>query len=183
MQAHFGDRVELTWKSFLLRTEPKFTDRDRFVRYTEGWRTMAEMEPRATFTPWSTDAEPPTSSLPAQVAHKVVEANWPDAARPLHHRLLEAYFTENRTISDWSVLTQVVAEVGVDADEFGALAAEQRETMTRRVIDEHNEAISQGITAVPTVVINEVLPVPGAQESESYIAWIERLLERVEQGG
>ncbi len=174
--------MELTWKSFLLRTEPKFADRDRFVEYTQGWRRMAELEPRARFTPWSTDAEPPASSVPAQVAYKLVEANWPDAARPLHHRLLGAYFTENRTISDWSVLVDVVTEVGVDREAFLAVAAEQHQDMTRRVVEEHNEAISQGITAVPTVVINGVLPVPGAQETESYIAWIERLLEPAGDG-
>ena len=46
------------------------------------------------------------------------------------------------------------------------------------MIDEHNEAINQGITSVPTVVINQVLPVPGAQETETYINWISRLIER-----
>ena len=108
----------------------------------------------------------------------MVAASWPDAAEALHWRLLGAYFTENRTISDWDVLADVVADVGVDRDEFQALVAEQRESMARLVIDEHNSAIEQGITAVPTIVINEVLPVPGAQESATYINWIGRILER-----
>lgn len=146
--------------------------------YTQGWSRMGEMEPRARFVPWASDDDPPSSSLPAQVAHKVVQANWPDAAREMHDRLMTAYFTQNRTISDWGVLADIAAEAGVDRDEFLAVLAEQRQAVARQVIDEHNAAIEQGITAVPTVVINEVLPVPGAQDSESYIAWIERLLER-----
>lgn len=175
---HFGDRVDITWKSFMLRTEPKHTSREKFVRYTQGWTTMAELEPRARFTPWASEAEPPTSSLPAQVAHKVVAANWPDHDKAMHDALLQAYFTDNRTISDWEVLADIAAEVGIDRDTYLAMVAEQRQSMAQQVIDEHNEAINQGITAVPTVLINQVLPVPGAQESESYIAWIERLLER-----
>jgi protein disulfide-isomerase len=177
---HFGDQVDITWKSFLLRTEPKATTREKFVRYTQGWQTMAELEPRATFVPWTMDgeAEPPSTSLPAQIAHKVIAANWPEAATAVHNRLLTAYFTENRNISDWSVLADVVSEAGVDRDDFVTMVGEQRQTMAQLVIDEHNEAINQGITAVPTVLINEVLPVPGAQESEAYINWIQRLLDR-----
>ena len=180
MKQHFGDDVDITWKSFLLRTEPKPMSRDKFVSYTQGWERMAEMEPRASFVPWTSEStnEPPASSLPAQVAHKVVEASWPDAAEALHWRLLRAYFTESRTISDWNVLAEVVADVGVDRSEFVTMVGEQRAAMAQLVIDEHNSAIEQGITAVPTVVINGVLPVPGAQDSDTYINWIERILER-----
>lgn len=172
--------MEISWKSFLLRTEPKSTSREKFVSYTEGWARMRELEPRAEFRSWSNDTanDPPSSSLPAQVAHKIVTANWPDAAEPLHWALLRAYFTENRTISDWDVLADVVAGAGVDRNDFLAMVAEQRPSLAQVVIDEHNEAIQQGITAVPTTVINAVLPVPGAQESETYISWIGRILER-----
>ncbi len=148
------------------------------MQYTQGWTTIAELEPRAAFNPWATDNEPPATSLPAQIAHKVVAANWPDLAMAVHNQLLTAYFTENRTISDWQVLADVVSEAGVDRDEFLTLVGEQRQSMGQIVIDEHNEAINQGITAVPTVLINDVLPVPGAQETETYINWIQRLVDQ-----
>ena len=41
-----------------------------------------------------------------------------------------------------------------------------------------NDAIQNGITAAPTVVLDGVLPVPGAQDFEAYERWIERLLDR-----
>ncbi len=150
------------------------------MQYSQNWLTMADLEPRTVFNPWTEDtaSDPPPSSLPAQVAHKVVEANWPEFARKVHWGLLEAYFSQNRDISDWNVLADVVAEVGVDRDSFAEAVNTQRQAMAELVIDEHNLAIEQGITAVPTVLINEVLPVPGAQESDSYIIWIERILER-----
>ena len=92
--------------------------------------------------------------------------------------LLDAYFSENLTISDWNVLTDIVSSIGVDPNQFRSVVNESREDFAKAVVDEHNEAINQGITAVPTVLINEVLPVPGAQETETYINWIERIIER-----
>ena len=96
----------------------------------------------------------------------------------MHERLLDAYFSENLTISDWNVLTDIVSSIGVDPNQFRLVVNESREDFAKDVVDEHNEAINQGITAVPTVLINEVLPVPGAQETETYINWIERIIER-----
>lgn len=163
----------------MLRTEPKTTSREEFVGYTRGWQRMAEMEPRATFTPWTLDTpnEPPSSSLPAHVAAKIIAAHWPERSTDLHWALLRAYFSANRTISDWDVLADIVAELGIDRGDFTTMLTEQRQSMASLVIDDHNSAIQQGITAVPTVLINE-LPVPGAQETESYVAWISRIIER-----
>lgn len=139
---------------------------------------MAEMEPRATFVPWATDDDPPSSSLPALIAAKIVEGTYPDHIGAFRRRLFAAYFSENRTISSWPVLRSLAEDVGIDGDAFDTLVPQQRPALAQLVIDEHNEAIGQGITAVPTVVINGVLPVPGAQESETYINWIERIIER-----
>ena len=98
----------------------------------------------------------------------------------MHQRLLEAYFSENRTISDWTVLAELVSEIGEDSSYFLQHLEERKEKLAEQVIAEHNEAINQGITAVPTTLINKVLPVPGAQESATYINWIERIIERSE---
>lgn len=178
---HFGDQIDLTWKSFLLRTEPKATTMEKFTSYTQSWKRPAEAEPRAVFNTWSGENEPPSTSLPAQVAHKVVQANWPDAASAMHDRLLTSYFTENRTISDWDVLADIASQAGIDQDDFLLKVAEQREPMARLVIDEHNEAIEQGITAVPTLLLNNALPIPGAQDLDSYILWIEKIIDRQRQ--
>jgi predicted DsbA family dithiol-disulfide isomerase len=168
----------VSWKAFLLRTEGKAPDQDKFVRYTESWLRPAEMEPRAEFRVWSTDELQPTSSIPAHVAAKSLALIEPEAADAFHHRLLRAYFNENRTISDWAVLADLAADVGVDRDEFLSFTAEQERDLSEAVIDEHNEAIGQGITAVPTMVLDDVLPVPGAQDVQTVARWIERLLEQ-----
>ena len=79
---------------------------------------IQNQEPRAKFQPWEGNSTPPTGSLPAQIAHKLVSDLWPQMAMPMHHRLLEAYFSENRTISDWTVLADLVSEIGEDSSLF-----------------------------------------------------------------
>ena len=40
---HFGDQISITWKSFLLKPESKTPDREKFIRYTQGWERMAAL--------------------------------------------------------------------------------------------------------------------------------------------
>ena len=178
MKRRFGDQIDVSWKAFLLRTESKTTDREKFIAYTESWLRPAATEPATTFNVWSTDESQPTSSVPAHVAAKSLALIEPAAADAFHHRLLTAYFTENRTISDWAVLADLAADVGLDRNEFLSFTAEREKLLAEEVIAEHNDAIQQGITAVPTMVIDEVLPVQGAQEVDTISRWIERLIER-----
>lgn len=156
------------------------SDQAKFVKYTESWLRPAATEPDAKFQVWATDNPGPTSSIPAQVAAKVMDGFAPEAADAFHWRLLEAYFSENRTISDWSVLGDLAAEVGVDRPAFITMVNEQQKVATQMVIDEHNSAIENGVTAVPTIVLDNALPIPGAQELESYEIWINKLLAKRE---
>ena len=116
--------------------------------------------------------------MPAHVAAKSVALIASDAADDFHHRLLTAYFTDNRTISDWGVLGELAGDAGLDRDEFLAFTAEREPSLVEEILAEHNGAIEQGITAVPTMVIDEVLPVQGAQEVDTVSRWIERLIDR-----
>ncbi|MBT5139289.1 MAG: hypothetical protein HOH36_01265 [Acidimicrobiaceae bacterium] len=181
MAKTFGDKIEIEWRSFLLRTEPKASDQAKFVKYTESWLRPAATEPDAKFQVWATDNLGPTSSIPAQVAAKVMDGFAPESADAFHWRLLEAYFSENRTISDWSVLGDLAAEIGVDRSGFLAMVNEQQQVAAQMVIDEHNSAIENGVTAVPTIVLDNALPIPGAQELESYEIWINKLLAKRDQ--
>lgn len=76
------------------------------------------------------------------------------------------------------MLADLAADVGLGRDEFAALTAERQVVLSNEVIEEHNEAINQGITAAPTMVIDGVLPVQGAQDVETLSRWVERLIER-----
>ena len=123
LQEQLGDDIEVEWRSFLLRAEPKTGDREKFVEYTKSWLRPADTEPKATFNVWSSEAPQPSSSIPAQVAYKVLAAGWPDRADAYHRRLMEAYFGENRDISDAAELRALAVEVGVDGDRLDFQAA------------------------------------------------------------
>ncbi len=178
LKNRFGDQIAVEWKAYLLRPESKPRSQDRFVAYTQSWLRPAELEPRAVFQPWSTSNPAPTGSLPAHVAAKAVASCAPESAMDFHHRLLTAYFTENRTISEWSVLADLSEEVGVGRKRFVAFVDEHQQGLTQGVIDDHNEAIEGGVTGVPTISFNEMFPIPGAQDVDTYDHWISRIIDR-----
>lgn len=172
-----GERITIEWRSFLLRVEPKVGDREKFLEYTKSWLNPAEQEPDAHFTVWASDEDQPSSSVPAQVAHKAVGEFAPDRASDYHHRLLEAYFTENRNIGDGDVLLDLAEEIGIDRAGLAEVAVANNDAFTKMVIDEHNGAMQSNVTAVPTVIFEHAFAVPGAQPVETY----ERLIERIEE--
>ena len=175
----FGDKVKIEWRSFMLRTEPKTTSRDKFVHYTNSWQRCAEAEPQAAFTtPWASEADGPSSSLPAQVAWKAASTFGDDAKEKMKQALMHAYFVDNRNISDEGELIDIAVSIGLDRDEFITILAEQSRPLAMAVIDEHNDAINNGITAVPTVLVDGMLPIPGAQEFSVYERMIERMIAR-----
>ena len=76
------------------------------------------------------------------------------------------------------MLVALAGEIGLDPAAFLAHLVERQVPLAQASIDEHNEAIENGITAAPTVVLDGVLPVPGAQDFIAYERWIDRLLDR-----
>ncbi len=173
-----GDAITVTWRSFLLRTEPKTPDRDRFVEYTRSWLRPAALEPRAVFRVWDGDDPPPRSSLPAQMAWKLMRRRRPELAPAFRRRLFTAYFAGNRDISDWGRLAELAGESGDDPDAFARQARSDLDDLTDEVTADHRTAVDRGITAVPTVVVADAVAIPGAQETDTYETWVRRLLER-----
>lgn len=175
-----GEAIQVEWRSFLLRPFPEARTREAFVAYTESWRRPAAMEPEAQLTPWSSGSAPPSHSVPAAVAAKVASGMGVGAWARYHRALFRAYFSENRTISEPAVLVAVAAEVGLDAERFGAELAERRPELEAQVFAEHNRAIEAGITAVPAVVVGHTYLMSGAVEVEEYRRLIDR--HRIEVG-
>ncbi len=173
-----GDAITIEPRAFLLRPETTQRERDKFVDYTQSWMRPAAMEPRAKFNVWRSDAPAPSGSIPAQVAAKAMTSFDSTLTEGFERALLAAYFTDNRDISDWQVLADIAGETGASGSQFADYLAANTTDLTQNVIDEHNEAVSLGITAVPTVVINDVFPVQGAQDVELYEQWIRKLIDR-----
>lgn len=138
------------------------------MNYTKSWLRPAEAEPGTHFQTWQSPDDPPSHSLPPAVAGKVAETFGPEAFGRFHRRLLEAYFSENRTVSDNNVLVEVATEAGIDRDDFLHRASTNAQGFTDAVVADHNLAYESGITAVPAVVINNEHLLTGALETAQY---------------
>ena len=114
-------------------------------------------------------------------AHRLIHlADQSGLAGAMKERLLAAYFTEGRAVSDPATLADLATEVGLDpvrvdevldGDEF---AAEVRADQAR--------AIEFGSTGVPFFLIDERFAIPGAQPPDVLLRLIERMWESPAQG-
>jgi len=86
---------------------------------------------------------------------------------------MDAYFWDNRDVSNASVLIDVAKKCGLDPIAFSASL--QDESLLQLVLDEHNEAVKAGISAVPTVVAPGGFQIPGAQDLSFYRRLVQKL--------
>lgn len=100
-------------------------------------------------------------------AHRLLHwAHQEGGQRELKHALFTAYFTEGRNPSDHEVLIDVAASVGLDplrAREILASSLYADEVRAREQF-----YISQGIHAVPSVIVNDKYLIQGGQPSEAF---------------
>ncbi len=180
LKDHLGDKIRIEWKSFMLRpSEQGSKSRQEFLEYSKLWAPMSDLDTRLAVTsPWGSDDPHPSHSLPALAASKLIKTFGEVIEDDFHHRMFKAYFLENRTISDVGVINAIAAEAGADAKDFASKFAAQRQDLDSQVIADHNDAIQHGVTAVPTVIVNNEIAIPGAQETDTYMRVISDILAR-----
>ena len=180
LEAEFGDQLVVTWKAYLLRAEAQPRPLDKFREYTRKWSHPAGpggYESRTVFNVWG-DATPPSHSVPPAIAGKVAASFGPEAFNRFHMALMAAYFTDNLTISDPEVIVSIAQQCGLDGGEFRARMHRDGARLYQEVFDDMGEGIDLGVHAAPTVLVNNSLPIPGAQELDSYRMIIQRILAR-----
>jgi predicted DsbA family dithiol-disulfide isomerase len=89
-----------------------------------------------------------------------------DLHRPVHTRLMHAYWSEGADLGDDEVLLDLVAEAGLDRDEAAETIAEGR--YSDRVAASTQEANRIGINAIPAFVLGRRLLVLGAQPEDLF---------------
>lgn len=114
--------------------------------------------------------------LAHRALHWALITHGPDAQGELKERLLAAYFTDGRDIGDVSVVTSCAEDAGL----AGSALGEWLETGagTAEVLADMRGAVEREISAVPTFVIDDRFMVPGAQEVETFVNVINRVLAR-----
>lgn len=104
------------------------------------------------------------------LAHRVIwlaaQPDSPVAQDTMKERLLKAYFTDGLDIGDPDVLAECAADVGFDRSEVLEFLDSDRGTT--EVADELRFAHENGITAVPTYVVDGKWAIPGAQDPETF---------------
>lgn len=93
---------------------------------------------------------------------------------PLKLALFKAHFTDNRDISDESVLLDIAKEVGLDRDDAGA--ALQSDAHAKAVRAEERVWMDNGISGVPTMIFAEKYLVTGAQGPQNYARMLRKVL-------
>ena len=177
IEQEYGGQVELEWRSFLLRPRPPRSgkrDLEKFREYTRSWLRPAAESDSGEFRVWEGEGGPPSHSIPAHSVAKAAARLGREAFERIHERLLRAYFSENRDISDAAVLEACWSEAELPRDAF--VAWEDPE-ITKQIIAEHEEALSLGATGVPAVrLVGNDAVIVGAHPLELYRRWVDRTL-------
>ena len=103
---------------------------------------------------------------------------WADQQGRMHdlkQALFVAHFVDNQNISDYSVLADVAADVGLDRSEALAVLKDQR--FAAAIEKEKQHWQQQGIQSVPSMVFNERHLISGAQGVENYKSILQQLAD------
>lgn len=97
-------------------------------------------------------------------------------ATPMAERILKAYFTEGQNIVEIDVLTDLAADVGIDAETAKAFLLS--DAGTQEVQELEQRAIAQGIHGVPHIRIGKEV-VSGAQPVEVLLAALQKAVREL----
>ena len=181
LEKEYGSQVEIEWKSYLLRPEPRRAAPneatfEKFRRYTRSWARPGSEPDSGEFRFWETDELPPSHSMPPQRVSKAAERFGAPLFRSFQKSLFRAYFSENRDISSAECLESCWIQAGLPVEDFRGIDSSE---MERRVLEDHREALECGSTGVPGVRLSDnPAIVVGAQPLSLYRRWVERQLSR-----
>lgn len=152
----------VSWRPFELRPHPNPTLRPEDDYLPRVWRASVYPMAKQLGIPITL----PTVS-PQPYTHLAFEgaqyARAHGRADQYHDAVLRAFFQHDRDIGQPEVLTEIAAQVGLDATEFAAALAERRYAADHRA--ELAESYAAGVRAVPTVDVGarrfEGVPDPG----------------------
>ena len=191
---HAAD-VRVNWRSFELDpAAPHEREGDRATRLAEKYgitvEQAREMEQQLTGTAAGEGLEfrfdiarSGTTFDAHRIVHLAQDHGIQDAMK---ERLLRAYFSEGKLISDPETLVDLAAEVGLP--EAGARATLASDRYAEQVRDDEHTALALGISAVPTFVVDRALGASGAHPPEALLellrqGWADRPQPSVVAGG
>jgi len=177
LEEEYAPDVRLEWRSYLLRPRPgSIRDLEKFRHYTRSWLRPAGESDSGEFRVWEGDAGPPSHSIPPHLVAKAAAELGAPEFRRMHRRLLEAYFAENRDVTDEGTLRELWNEAELPQADF---ERSEDPALLRATLREHEEALEAGATGVPAVrLADDDVVIVGAQPLALYRKWVERVRAR-----
>ncbi len=179
-----GASIEVGWRAFRLdpgaTAEPKDLRRALERKYGPG--AFDEMTRRLTALgpadgiDYRFDKALRVDTFDAHRLLQWVQATTPGRTDAMADRLFRAYFTEGENVADRNVLARLAGDVGIASDSAGELLASNG--FADVVEADLARAVEVGVTGVPAVVRNGAVVVPGAQEVDTMVAILRRLLSK-----
>lgn len=181
-RAQFPHPLSVSWRSFELQKDaPKKQDGDLATRLSQKYGKSLE---------WAKAMNLQVTEKAAQVGVKfdldhAVPTNSFDAHRLIHlaktfglqdeakERLLSAYFSEGKNISDHETLKELGREIGLEVDDVSAMLDSERYGAEVRA--DEQMATEMEITGVPFFVINERYAISGAQPVELFVETLHKV--------
>ena len=181
------DRIDIVWRSFELDPDAPTAPQDLAARLASRYGMSTQEAADRNFQMTELAAESGLAfrldiAKPANTfdAHRVLHVARADGRESeAKERLLAAYFSEGRVISDTDTLVELAAEAGVDPDRTRAALA--GDGFAGEVRADEREAVELGITGVPFFVLGRRYAVSGAQPPELLLqaleqAWADTML-------
>ncbi len=175
LKAEHGAEVE--WRPFYLRpdTPPEGIELPDYVT-ARAAQSHERLRQRANAI--GLEMIIPTRIPNTRLAHEATEyARQRGKGFEFHHAVFEKFYIKGQDISKWNVL-RAAEEVGLDAEEMQRLV--EAETYTAAVQSEVDRAYQNGVTGVPTYVLNDRYAIVGAKPYEVFRQALERLVSEAE---
>jgi predicted DsbA family dithiol-disulfide isomerase len=170
----YGPGVDVHWRAFPLIPDIR-PGRVCTAQTRESRQRVATDEPRAVFVLPEEGTALPASSVPALTAAKAAERQGPEAFTAFHQAVFAAHFRDNLDIGRADVLWRLAEASGLDMTRFerDCAAGDPHQA----VLHDYAEAVAWfGVSALPTVVLNEKLSLVGAVPAEQYRLLIDWML-------
>ena len=90
--------------------------------------------------------------------------------------LFESFFSRRENIGDADMLATVAGRAGLDSSQAREVLAQGRYVSAVR--DEQARWLERDVHAVPMFYFNDSYPVPGAQDSQTFVKVLRKVIER-----
>ncbi|MDG2002017.1 MAG: DsbA family oxidoreductase [Novosphingobium sp.] len=125
--------------------------------------------------------EPPRRMWNTRLAHMLLhwalETGGSEVQTRLKLALFDAHFQQRRNISDREELAAIAESVGLDA--IAVVAALNDERLSEKVQQDELDAVGKGINSVPMMLVEGRFMIPGAQDPETYAAYLRKVVTRM----